>query len=78
MFQMMQDCLSGLQPLPVILHGFYRLQMNRIEDEWLNFKRDELNCQVFADEYDLVIAIADGLGTRAVRGQYAVKRFRFN
>ena len=61
--------------------------MNRIEDEWLHFKRDELNCQVFADEYDLAMAIcasqqrfaiADGLETRAVRGQYAVERFRFN
>jgi putative transposase len=56
----------------------YSPQMNRIEDEWLHLKRDELNCQVFADEYDLAMAIADGLETRAVRGQYAVERFRFN
>jgi len=56
----------------------YSPQMNRIEDEWLHLKRDELNCQVFADEYDLAMAIADGLEARAVRGQYAVERFRFN
>jgi len=49
----------------------YSPQMNRIEDEWLHLKRDELNSQVFADEYDLAIAITDGLETRAMRGQYA-------
>ena len=52
--------------------------MNRIEDEWLHGERDELACQVFADEYDLALAIASGLETRATRGQYAVERFRFN
>ena len=46
----------------------YSPQMNRIEDEWLNIKRDELASQVFVDEYDLAIAIADGLEARAVRG----------
>jgi hypothetical protein len=47
-------------------------------DEWLHLKRDELNCQVFADEYDLAMAIADGLVSWAVRCPYAVERFRFN
>ncbi|WP_377473314.1 MAG: hypothetical protein P2A85_14680 [Microcoleus anatoxicus] len=49
--------------------------MNRIEDEWLHLKRDELACQVFADEYDLAIVIARGLETRATRGQYAALAF---
>lgn len=53
----------------------YSPQMNRIEDEWLHLKRDELNSQVFADEYDLAIAITDGLETRAMRGQYAALAF---
>ena len=56
----------------------YSPQMNRIEDEWLHLKRGELAAQVFADEYDLAIAIATGLETRAARGHYAVGRFRFN
>jgi putative transposase len=56
----------------------YSPQMNRIEDEWLHLKRDELACQVFTDEYDLALAITTGLETRAARGQYAVERFRFN
>lgn len=34
--------------------------------------------QLFADEYDLAIAIAFGLETRAGPGQYTVERFRFN
>lgn len=56
----------------------YSPQMNRIEDEWLHLKRDELACQVFADEYDLALAIATGLESRAARAEYAVERFRFN
>ncbi|WP_449415995.1 transposase [Phormidium nigroviride] len=56
----------------------YSPQMNRIEDEWLHLKRDELACQVFDDEYDLAIAITTGLEARAARGQYAVERFHFN
>lgn len=31
----------------------YNPQMNRIEDEWLHLKRDELASRVFEDEYDL-------------------------
>ncbi len=52
--------------------------MNRIEDEWLHLKRDELASQVFADEYDLAIAITSGLEARATRGHYTIERFRFN
>ena len=57
-----------------------------IEDEWLHLKRDELACQVFADEYDLALAmgyaqpeaIATGLESRAARAEYTVERFRCN
>ncbi|MBW4567666.1 MAG: transposase [Tolypothrix carrinoi HA7290-LM1] len=30
----------------------YNPQMNRIEDEWLHLKRDELAERVFEDEYE--------------------------
>jgi putative transposase len=53
-------------------------QMNRIEDEWLHLKRDELAGRVFEDEYDLSIAIRDGIEARAKRGNYQVERFIFN
>jgi putative transposase len=32
--------------------------MNRIEDEWLHLKRDELASRVFEDEYDLALSEA--------------------
>jgi len=39
----------------------YSPQMNRIEDEWLHLKRDELAGRVFEDEYDLSVAIRKGI-----------------
>ncbi|MCX7597178.1 MAG: IS630 family transposase [Fischerella sp.] len=56
----------------------YSPQMNRIEDEWLHLKRDELAGRVFEDEYDLSIAIRNGIEARANRGNYDVERFIFN
>lgn len=53
-------------------------QMNRIEDEWLHLKRDELAGRVFEDEYDLALAITQGMQARAMRGGYQVERFIFN
>ena len=56
----------------------YSPQMNRIEDEWLHLKRDELASQVFEDEFDLAMAIIEGVEARGERGGYAVERFMFN
>ena len=56
----------------------YNPQMNRIEDEWLHLKLDELASRVFEDEYDLAIAIINGIENRAAQGQYQVERFMFN
>lgn len=56
----------------------YSPQMNRIEDEWLHLKRDELSARVFEDEYDLAIAIQQGILARGKRGNYQVERFIFN
>ena len=56
----------------------YSPQMNRIEDEWLHLKRDELASQVFEDEFDLAMAIIQGIKARAERGQYTAERFMFN
>lgn len=56
----------------------YSPQMNRIEEQWLHLKRDELACQIFSDEYDLALAIISGIETRAAQGQYLVERFHFN
>ena len=56
----------------------YSPQMNRIEDEWLHLKRDEQDVRVFEDEYELAIAIMDGINHGAKQGQYQVERFTFN
>ena len=56
----------------------YSPQMNRIEDEWLHLKRDELASRVFEDEVDLAHAIMTGIETRGQRGEYIVERFMFN
>ena len=38
--------------------------MNRIEQQWLHLKRDELASRVFEDEYDLALAIIAGIERR--------------
>lgn len=53
-------------------------QMNRIEDEWLHLKRDELSAQVFEDEYDVAMAVIAGIQARGDKGGYTVERFLFN
>ncbi len=52
--------------------------MNRIEDEWLHLKRDELACRVFEDEFDLAMAIIAGIELRAKRRGFDAERFLFN
>ena len=56
----------------------YSPQMNRIEEEWLHLKREQLASQVFEDEYEVVKALIDGIEARGQRGGYEVERFRFN
>lgn len=56
----------------------YNPQMNRIEDEWLHLKRDELASRVFEDEVDLADAIISGIENRARQGGYIAERFKFN
>lgn len=56
----------------------YSPQMNRIEDEWLHLKRDELASRVFDDEVDLADAIMEGIENRGRNSGYPVERFKFN
>lgn len=56
----------------------YSPQMNRIEDEWLHLKRDELSSQIFDDEYELALALIHAIENRANKANYSVKRFIFN
>jgi putative transposase len=53
-------------------------EMNRIEDQWLHLKRQELAGRVFDDEYDLALAIIQGLENRGQQGAFVVERLMFN
>ncbi len=52
--------------------------MNLIETEWHQIKTHELAGRIFEDEYDLTIAVIEGVEARAQRGQYDTDRFLFN
>lgn len=56
----------------------YSSQMNLIESEWHQLKTHEISGRIFADEYDLSLAVIHGVEARAQRGQYAAERFLFN
>ena len=56
----------------------YSPEMNRIEDQWLHLKRQELAGRVFEDEYDLVLAIIQGVHDRGKQGDFFVERLMFN
>lgn len=48
------------------------------ESEWNQLKTHQLAGRIFEDEYNLALAVIDGVNTRAQRGHYATERFRFN
>lgn len=56
----------------------YSAQMNRIEDQWHQLKAHEIAGQIFEDEYDLAMAVIQGMEARSESGQYALARFKFN
>ena len=52
--------------------------MNRIENEWQLLKSQELGGRIFEDEYDLALAVMDGVEVRGLRGGHVTERFKFN
>jgi len=56
----------------------YCSEMNRIENEWQRLKEDELAGRMFADEYELAIAVMEGVDARATKSGYEVQRYRFH
>ena len=56
----------------------YSPEMNRIEDQWLHLKRQELAGRIFEDEYDLSLAIIEGLENRGQQGDFSVQRLIVN
>lgn len=66
------------QGLSVFFLPPYSPEMNRIEEQWLHLKRQELGGYVFEDEYDLAKAIIEGIENRGQHGNYTVERLMFN
>ena len=56
----------------------YCSQMNPIETEWHQLKTQEMAGRMFEDEYELAIAIIQGMESRSIAGEYALERFKFN
>jgi hypothetical protein len=56
----------------------YSAEMNRIEDQWHQLKAHEIAGQMFADEYDLALAVIKGMEIRSEAGGYWLERFMFN
>ena len=76
----------GKQGLILFFLAPYSPEMNRIEDQWLyakryplgHVKRQELAGRLFDDEYDLALAIIEGLENRGQQGNFSVERLMFN
>ena len=73
-----QHQIWSKQGLSIFFLPPYSPEMNRIEEQWLHLKRQELAGSVFEDEYDLALAIIDGIENRGQQGNYAVERLMFN
>jgi hypothetical protein len=56
----------------------YCSEMNRIENEWQQLKSFELGGRMFEDEYDLAMAVIQGVESRSQQGGYSTERFKFN
>jgi putative transposase len=73
-----QHQLWAKQGLSIFFLPPYSPEMNRIEEQWLHIKRQELGGRVFEDEYDLALAIINGIENRGRQGNYSVERLVFN
>lgn len=56
----------------------YSADMNRIEEQWHQLKVHEIAGQMFEDEYDLAMAVIQGMEARSEVGRYCLERFKFN
>ena len=49
-----------------------------IEDQWHQLKAHEIAGRMFEDEYDLALAVINGMEARSLKGGYSLERFKFN
>ncbi len=53
-------------------------ELNPIETQWHQLKSHEIAGHMFDNEYDLAIAVMDGMKARSEVGEYDLERFIFN
>lgn len=56
----------------------YSPELNQIEPEWHQLKTHELAGRMFEDEYDLALAVMEGIEERSQKNNCTCQRFRFN
>ena len=55
----------------------YCSELNPIEGQWHQLKTHEISGRMFDNEYDLAVAVMDGMEARSQQGGYTLERFRF-
>lgn len=55
----------------------YCSEMNLIEGQWHQLKAHEISGRMFDNEYDLALAVIEGMEARSEQGEYTLKRFKF-
>ena len=56
----------------------YSPELNLIETEWHQLKTHQLAGRMFEDEYDLAMAVIEGIENRQLKNHCTCERFRFN
>ena len=56
----------------------YCSEMNEIETEWHQLKAHEISGRMFDNEYDLAMAVIEGMISRSEKGEYTLECFKFN
>ncbi len=64
--------------LEVFFISAYSLELNLIEPEWHQLKAQELAGRMFEDEYDLAMAVIEGIEARQKKNQRTCERLRFD
>ena len=67
------------------LKDYFYSSFPHIAPKWTGLKTNgisskpmKLRSRMFEDEYDLALAIIDGMEARSVKGGYTLERFKFN
>jgi len=66
------------QGLFIFMLPAYCPEFNEIETQWRQLKAHEIAGRMFSNEYDLAIAVMEGMQARGKKGKYKVNRLKFN